>query len=155
PRGEVYVAQVHYRARLNAVLGVGQWGLIPLSPWAKVEGKDSKGQPLITVVREWGLYIRGRFLGQAAGEADYHPNNLNESYATACESSKSNALVRCCKDLGIGAECWDKRWIEGWKARSREERKKPENQTKSTFENEQFDNQVAEANAFDMVLNDW
>jgi hypothetical protein len=28
---------------------------------------------------------------------------------------KSNALTRCCKDLGIGSECWDRSWCEDWR----------------------------------------
>ena len=28
-------------------------------------------------------------------------------YGKAMEAAKSNALVRCCKDLGIASELWD------------------------------------------------
>lgn len=31
----------------------------------------------------------------------------NLQYGKACESAKSNALMRCCKDLGIASELWD------------------------------------------------
>ena len=31
----------------------------------------------------------------------------NMVYGKAMEAAKSNALVRCCKDLGIASELWD------------------------------------------------
>lgn len=27
----------------------------------------------------------------------------------------SNAMMRCCKDLGVGSELWDPRWIRDFK----------------------------------------
>jgi hypothetical protein len=30
---------------------------------------------------------------------------------TASEGAKSNALMRCCKDLGVSSELWDPRFI--------------------------------------------
>jgi hypothetical protein len=38
--------------------------------------------------------------------------------ATAEESAKSNALMRCCKDLGIASELWDPTFIAAWKKRN-------------------------------------
>lgn len=34
-----------------------------------------------------------------------------ETITTAVEGCKSNALVRCCKDLGVASELWDPRFI--------------------------------------------
>ena len=34
---------------------------------------------------------------------------------TAAEGCKSNALMRCCKDLGIASELWDPRWLRKFK----------------------------------------
>ena len=34
-------------------------------------------------------------------------------YGKAMEAAKSNALVRCCKDLGIASELWDPKVSEG------------------------------------------
>jgi hypothetical protein len=49
----------------------------------------------------------------ARGEQDYfNPDGI----PTATEGCKSNALVRCCKDLGIASELWDPRWIRRFKA---------------------------------------
>ncbi len=109
PTGEVYVGQVHYRRLLSEVFGPGGWALVPRGPYAK-EG--------LTIVREYALVgPGGRFISEAMGEADYQPNNPRMSYASACEAAKSNALTRCCKDIGIASECWDKRWCEQWIAK--------------------------------------
>lgn len=35
---------------------------------------------------------------------------------TATEGVKSNALMRCCKDIGIASELWDPVFIRRWKA---------------------------------------
>jgi len=108
PTGEVYVAQVHYRRLLNGTFGPGSWALVPRGEFIK-QGK--------TLCREYALVVRGRFVAEAVGEQDYHESNERMSYASAAEGVKSNALTRCCKDLGIASECWDKRWCEAWIAK--------------------------------------
>jgi hypothetical protein len=107
PTGEVYVSQVHYRRRLNEVFGPGSWALVPRSPF------NMNGN---TITREYALVgPGGRFISEAIGEAEYQPTNDRMTYASACEAAKSNALTRCCKDLGIASECWDKRFAEKFK----------------------------------------
>lgn len=109
PTGEVYVSQVFVRRKLNGVFKPGGWALVPRGPWAQ-QGK--------TICREYALVGPGGvFLAEAIGEADYHENNDRMSYASACEAAKSNALTRCCKDLGIASECWDRRFAETFKAK--------------------------------------
>jgi hypothetical protein len=50
----------------------------------------------------------------ARGEQDYFsPDGI----PTATEGCRSNALVRCCKDLGIASELWDPRYIRKFKAK--------------------------------------
>ena len=49
---------------------------------------------------------QAEFVGQAIGEHTFY-TKLNLSYGKAVESAKSNALMRCCKDLGIASELWD------------------------------------------------
>ena len=44
----------------------------------------------------------------ARGEQDYFSA---DGIPTAAEGCKSNALTRCCKDLGIASELWDPRFI--------------------------------------------
>jgi len=106
PTGEVYVQQVHYRRKLNSVFGPAGWALVPRSSFA-MQGN--------TITREYALVgPGGRFISEAIGESEYQPNNARMSYASACEACKSNALTRCCKDLGIASECWDRRWCDKW-----------------------------------------
>jgi ribonuclease HI len=112
PTGEVYVSQVHYRRLLNSVFGPGGWALVPRGPFAAQKGAKTE-----TITREYALVgPGGRFISEAIGEAEYQPTNDRMSYASACEAAKSNALTRCCKDLGIASECWDKRFCEKWTA---------------------------------------
>lgn len=47
----------------------------------------------------------------ARGEQDYFDP---EGIPTATEGCKSNALMRCCKDLGVASELWDPRFIRGY-----------------------------------------
>lgn len=107
PTGEVYLSQVGYRRTLNAVFRPGGWSLVPLEKPAMVGA---------TLIQPWALYVNGAFISSTYGEADYQRNNARSSYATAAESLKSNALMRCCKDLGIASECWDRRFTERFKA---------------------------------------
>lgn len=106
PTGEVYMAQVHYRKRLNEAFGPGGWLVRPVGP---ITVKDN------CVMREYALIVDGRFVSQAVGEANYIPNNARMSYATAAEASKSNAIMRLCKDIGIASECWDRKFTEEFK----------------------------------------
>jgi len=47
-----------------------------------------------------------RLVGIARGEQEFFdPSGI----ATAAESCKSNALMRCCKDLGIASDLWYER----------------------------------------------
>ena len=104
--GCLYLPEMKYRNRLNDIFGPGAWALIPVGGWAN---RDK------TVAREYALYIQGRFIAQATGEMDIIGGNKNISWATACEGARSNALVRCCKDIGIASELWDKNFDDEWK----------------------------------------
>ncbi len=105
PTGELYVSQVRYRRILNDAFGPGGWGLVPTGDFQQDAG---------TLCREYSLFAEGRFVASAIGEADFQPNNPRYSKATAAESLKSNALTRCCKDLLVASECWDKRFCREW-----------------------------------------
>ncbi|KAF9178266.1 hypothetical protein BGZ51_007903 [Haplosporangium sp. Z 767] len=85
------------------------WGLAPRSEHS-ISPK--------TISREYALICRGRFVSTARGEQDYFdPSNL----ATASEGCKSNALMRCCKDLGVASELWDPSFIRKFKKQYCEE----------------------------------
>jgi hypothetical protein len=53
-----------------------------------------------------------RFVAQARGECQYFSE---DTIPTAAEGCKSNALSRCCKDLGIASELWDPRYLRNFK----------------------------------------
>jgi hypothetical protein len=52
-----------------------------------------------------------RLVSVARGEQDYFSP---EGIPTATEGCKSNALMRCCKDLGVASELWDPRYIRSF-----------------------------------------
>ncbi|KAL4862876.1 mitochondrial genome maintenance MGM101-domain-containing protein [Aspergillus spectabilis] len=104
PDGILYLPEIKYRRILNKSFGPGGWGLVPRS--------ESIVTPR-TVTREYALVCNGRLVSVARGEQDYFsPDGI----PTATEGCRSNALVRCCKDLGIASELWDPRWIRKYKA---------------------------------------
>jgi hypothetical protein len=107
PDGMLYLPEIKYRRRLIQAFGPGGWALMPTS---KFDMRDN------TVMRQYALYVGGRFISEAVGEQDYIASNPNMTYATSAEGCKSNALMRCCKDLGIASELWDPGFIEKWKA---------------------------------------
>ncbi|CAO2647925.1 Nn.00g088470.m01.CDS01 [Neocucurbitaria sp. VM-36] len=99
PDGILYLPEIKYRRILNSAFGPGGWGLAP------------RGESIVTgklVTREYGLVVQGRLVSIARGEQQYFdPDGI----PTATEGCKSNALMRCCKDLGIASELWDPRFI--------------------------------------------
>lgn len=103
PDGLIYLPEIKYRRILNRAFGAGGWGLVPRS------------ETIVTpnlVTREYGLICHGQLVSVARGEQDY----FNETaIPTATEGCKSNALMRCCKDLGIGSELWDPVFIKSFK----------------------------------------
>ncbi|KAL8748252.1 MAG: hypothetical protein Q9184_007463 [Pyrenodesmia sp. 2 TL-2023] len=99
PDGIVYLPEIKYRRILNKAFGPGAWGLAP------------RGETIVTakaVTREYALVALGRLVSVARGEQDYFSP---EGIPTAVEGCKSNALMRCCKDLGVASELWDPRFI--------------------------------------------
>ncbi|KAG9077307.1 hypothetical protein FS749_010814 [Ceratobasidium sp. UAMH 11750] len=106
PDGLLYLPEIKYRRILNRAFGPGGWGLAPRS-----------GINVSTriVSREYALVCLGRLVGVARGEQEYFDK---EGIPTAAEGAKSNALMRCCKDLGIASELWDPRFIREFKAKN-------------------------------------
>lgn len=105
PDGLIYLPEIKYRRILNKAFGAGGWGLVPRS-------KTIVTDKLLT--REYGLVCHGRLVGIARGEQDYFsPDGI----PTATEGCKSNALMRCCKDLGIASELWDPNFIRSFKTK--------------------------------------
>lgn len=99
PDGIIYLPEIKYRRILNGAFGPGGWGLAP-------RGELVVGEKVVS--REYALVVQGRFVGQARGECPYFGE---DGVSTAGEGCKSNALMRCCKDIGIASELWDPRFI--------------------------------------------
>ncbi|KAH7323646.1 mitochondrial genome maintenance protein MGM101, mitochondrial precursor [Rhexocercosporidium sp. MPI-PUGE-AT-0058] len=98
PDGIMYLPEIKYRRILNRAFGPGGWGLAP------------RGETIVTgksITREYALVAHGRLVSVARGEQDYFSP---EGIPTATEGCKSNALMRCCKDLGVASELWDPRY---------------------------------------------
>ncbi|KAJ2751330.1 hypothetical protein GGI19_004551 [Coemansia pectinata] len=105
PDGLLYLPEIKYRRILNRAFGPGGWGLVPRGAHS-VSGR--------TLSREYALVCLGRFISQARGEQDFFDES---GLATATEGCKSNALVRCCKDLGVASELWDPAFITQFKSK--------------------------------------
>ncbi|KAI8145525.1 mitochondrial genome maintenance MGM101 [Fennellomyces sp. T-0311] len=103
PDGLIYLPEIKYRRILNKAFGPGGWGLAP-------RGEHSISSKNIS--REYALVCHGRFVSQARGEQDFFDIS---GLPTASEGCKSNALMRCCKDLGIASELWDPVFIRKFK----------------------------------------
>ncbi|ANB13737.1 Mgm101p [Sugiyamaella lignohabitans] len=105
PDGLLFLPEIRYRRVLNRAFGPGGWGLAPRSK-TLVTAKS--------VSREYALICHGRLVAIARGEQDYFdPNGIT----TAMEGCKSNAMMRCCKDLGIASELWDPFFIRDFKTK--------------------------------------
>lgn len=104
PDGLLYLPEIKYRRILNRAFGPGGWGLAPRSETLTTPKQVS---------REYALICSGRLVSVARGEQDYFGGE--EKLTTALEGCKSNALMRCCKDLGIASELWDPSFIRAFK----------------------------------------
>jgi len=104
PDGLLYLPEIKYRRVLNKAFGPGGWGLAPRS-------ETNVGPKVVS--REYALVCLGRLVAIARGEQEYFDIH---GIPTATEACKSNALMRCCKDLGIASELWDPRFIREFKA---------------------------------------
>ncbi len=106
PDGSCYLPEVQYRRILNRAFGLGGWVLVPRGP----HSMDNN-----VLSREYGLFAIGKFISQSRGHAAILNNFQNPAMCT--ESVKSNALMRCCKDLGIASSLWDNSIVAEWKSK--------------------------------------
>lgn len=114
PDGMIYLPEIKYRRILNIAFGPGGWAMMPRGETLQFQAQNSTDTAQL-VTREYALYCQGRFVSQAVGEHTFYSKG-SLSYGKACESAKSNALMRCCKDLGVASELWDPQFVEAWRA---------------------------------------
>ncbi|XBW37021.1 hypothetical protein QEN19_002601 [Hanseniaspora menglaensis] len=107
PDGILYLPEIKYRRILNKAFGPGAWGLVPRSEPVIINGN--------IVTRDYALVILGRLVSLCSGEQTFFGD---DQIITALEGCKSNALMRCCKDLGIASELWDPLFIGEFKTKN-------------------------------------
>lgn len=110
PQGHIYLPQALSAARLNAVLGIGNWSLLLINTGAQEMANGS-----VKVFYDGALLIRNCFVSRSAGEATYFKDNSQQSYATALEAAKSDCRQRCCKDIGIANDAWNPTFVRRWR----------------------------------------
>lgn len=99
PKGLIYLPHERLRNRLNDAFGAGWYRFIPV------------GDPVVgslEVLWRYRLEFRDGTWSEAPGHAKYIKNNPDYSYGDALETAKSDAFARCCKDVGIGLQCWNR-----------------------------------------------
>lgn len=108
--GLIYLPEIKYRRILNKAFGPGAWGLAPRGDVQTANKIVSREYALVCQGRCVALRYPqtrplnfGRLVAIAKGEQQYFDDS---GIPTATEACKSNALMRCCKDLGIASELW-------------------------------------------------
>lgn len=103
PDGIIYYPEIKYRRILNKAFQPGGWGMIPRGGFTFTKQ---------TLSCEFALIVNSRFVSCARGEQEVFDL---KKLVTSMEGVKSNALMRCCKDLGIASELWDPNFIRSFK----------------------------------------
>lgn len=106
--GMIYASHEYYRRQLNRAFGRMGWTLVPGSPLTQRPGTNEWYQ-------RWVLFVNGVYAAEAFESYDYQPNNARMDLSDVAEAIKSGALKRCCKDLGLATECWNKRFQQRWR----------------------------------------
>ena len=106
--GMIYASHEYYRRQLNRAFGRMGWTLVPGSPLTQRPGTNEWYQ-------RWVLFVGGVYAAEAFESYDYQPNNARMDLSDVAEAIKSGALKRCCKDLGVATECWNKRFQQRWR----------------------------------------
>lgn len=106
--GMIYASHEYYRRQLNRAFGQMGWTLVPGSPLTQRPGTNEWYQ-------RWVLFVAGVYAAEAFESYDYQPNNARMDLSDVAEAIKSGALKRCCKDLGLATECWNKRFQQRWR----------------------------------------
>lgn len=105
PDGLIYLPWTEYLSRLRDAFGMN-WAIVP----------QGMPKPVGDYIL-WGFYlvVQGKLAGFAIGEQEYHATNKKMTWGDACEGSKSNALMRLCKGLGVSLELWRPSFVRQWK----------------------------------------
>lgn len=86
----------------------GDEGVRPCLRWTVCFPQPKDCKLNLPIDSDTNVGVAHRLISIARGEQQYFdPDGI----PTATEGCKSNALMRCCKDLGIASELWDPRFI--------------------------------------------
>lgn len=105
PDGMIYLPWIEYQERLRRAFHT-KFAFVQIG---EIQKNDNQ------IYIELVLMIKGKFAGRAIGEQDYQPDNRTMTYADAIEGAKSNARMRCCKDIGMFSDLWRPSFIRAWK----------------------------------------
>ena len=109
PDGVVYAPGVRYRTRLDEAFGQGRHGMVRKTEWSDPRTHSN------VIMATFHLIVDGRYINESTGGMTYHPKNARMTYDDAIEGATTNAMMRCCKKLGVGAKLWDPNYTRQWK----------------------------------------
>jgi len=118
PDGIIYVSHEYLRRKLNKAFGRMGWTLVPGSPLTRRPATDP-----VEYFQRWILFVGGVYCSEALASRTYFEKGGGGdddrgsfmSIDDVAEAIKSDCVRRTAKDLGIGLECWNKRFQEEWK----------------------------------------
>jgi len=131
--GALYISHMALRERLWEVFGPGEVAEICRDKFIRADTHE--------VAVDLVLIVRGCFVAEAIGTAQYFASNRNQSYGDVVESAWSDALRRCCKKFGIGTQVWRPSFIREFLRKHPRQRKAYE--LRSETEGEQRDAETA------------
>lgn len=119
PDGAVFMSHVYIRRRLSAAFGIMGWGMRPLTrEWVEERPDEDDDKRRVPILYQWwALYVNGSFVSHACGAQQADSDNKNANFADWVDGAKSNALLKCIKDLNVASHCWDRRWADAWRHR--------------------------------------
>lgn len=130
----IYLEHAFIRDRLNEVLGIGQWSIVPRSRWTE-DFTTNTGKKGVRVYVEGMLVVRGCYVDEAIGDMDYFPSNAATNLGDAVKGAKTQVLRRCAADgLGVGLQAWKKGWVEWWWQRRNQPKARPKQEPKEQTE---------------------
>lgn len=105
PDGVLYLPDAYFRNVLTQTFKLGGWAIVPTSK------PQNTGSHIIT---EYALFCNGALVSQSYGEISLEFEKMSQTSSAGMESVKNDALMKCCKDLGIASELWDPVWVQNW-----------------------------------------
>ncbi|KAJ3213159.1 hypothetical protein HDU67_003212 [Dinochytrium kinnereticum] len=112
-RGWLYMKKSRYIELLDKAFGKDGWTMQPRGPlrFTSPTGK--------TAFRTYVLYVQGRFVSEAIGDREVEKNYAGKEVNVdeVEERCQYAGMVRCCKDLGIASELWDKAVVDGLRSK--------------------------------------